>query len=101
MLDVSCTDVPNIPNVANRVGFLNVKTIKCHFTRVNTLVPLGGVSGYDTIGRDSDHHLIRFGEIDYEPIGFPTDDSISFFVSEVAMIIGGSDIHVIEFNSSN
>lgn len=101
MLDVACTNVPNIPNVANRVGFLNIKTIKCHFTEVNTVVPLGGVSGYDNIGRNDSHHLIGFGEIDNEPIGFSTGDGVSFFVSEVAMIIGGSDIHVIEFNSSN
>ncbi|MDH6599490.1 hypothetical protein M2306_000184 [Myroides gitamensis] len=47
MLDVACSNVPNIPNVANRVGFLNIKTIKCHFTEVNMVVPLGGVSGYD------------------------------------------------------
>lgn len=96
--NVACGNVYSLSNVAALSNFLYLKLFKYDFYIANTQTHTGIAGGYDPLGRNVNRHLIGFGEINHEPIGVVSHNGVQIVVSEIALIVGGSDIHVIQLS---
>ncbi|WHT38202.1 hypothetical protein QNH98_14240 [Myroides sp. mNGS23_01] len=98
VLDIACSDVSSLSNVAAISNFMYMPLFKTDFFYENTENPTGLGGGYDPVARNADRHTINIGEITRVPVGVMSYYGEQMLVSEVALILGGSDVHVIEIS---
>ncbi|WP_413512020.1 hypothetical protein [Myroides odoratus] len=97
-LNVPCGDVSNLSNVAAATNFMYMPLFKTNFLYANTENTTGLSGGYDPVARNESRHIINIGEITRIPVGTMSYYGEQMLVSEVALILGGTDVHVIEIS---
>ncbi|MDM1045161.1 hypothetical protein HX004_09675 [Myroides sp. 1354] len=98
VLNVACGDVLNLSNVAAMNNFMYMTMFKTDFFYENTQNPTGLSGAYGSVARNDSHHIINIGEITRVPVGIVSNNGEQMLVSEVALILGGTDVHVIEIS---
>lgn len=98
VLNIACSDVSSLSNVAAITNFMYMPLFKTDFLYANTENPTGLSGGYDPVARNANRHIINIGEITRVPVGLMSYYGEQMLVSEVALILGGTDVHVIEIS---